>query len=218
MRTLRQPLFGGTFAMYIAVRFRRDNAVFPTIYQMIIFALWAVFILVWLIAAFFSKKRLKSGGGHRVGLLRIGFAAGFIVFINVPVVHRWIQRESLAQPHSEALAIVGVLACALGIGLAIWARAYLGRNWGMPMTRKEDPELVTTGPYAYVRHPIYSGALLAVLGTMLATSVIWILLLVFSAAYFLYSAKKEEKLLLEQFPDRYPAYSKKTKMLIPFVL
>jgi len=61
---------------------------------------------------------------------------------------------------------VGVALCALGIGLAIWARTYLGRNWGMPMSRKENPELVTSGPYAYVRHPIYTGLLIAMLGSV----------------------------------------------------
>ena len=57
---------------------------------------------------------------------------------------------------------------ASGIGLAIWARIHLGRNWGMPTSQKADPELVTTGPYRFVRHPIYTGLLVALLGTALA--------------------------------------------------
>ena len=72
-------------------------------------------------------------------------------------------------------AILGVALCALGVGLAIYARFYLGSNWGLPMSRKANPELITSGPYAFVRHPIYSGLLLAMIGSALAESVTWAL-------------------------------------------
>jgi protein-S-isoprenylcysteine O-methyltransferase Ste14 len=62
-----------------------------------------------------------------------------------------------------------------GLGLAVWARIYLGRNWGMPMTQKDEPELVISGPYHLVRHPIYSGILLAMLGTSLTTNIYWLI-------------------------------------------
>ena len=69
--------------------------------------------------------------------------------------------------HSLILAVIGTLVFACGIGLAVWARLHLGRNWGMPMTQRAEPELVTSGPYRFVRHPIYSGLLAAMLGTAL---------------------------------------------------
>lgn len=59
----------------------------------------------------------------------------------------------------------------LGLGLAVWARIYLGRNWGMPTSTKEDPELVTSGPYRTIRHPIYTGILLAMIGSAIAVTV-----------------------------------------------
>ncbi len=87
----------------------------------------------------------------------------------------------------------------------------------MPMSVQENAELATTGPYAYIRNPIYSGMLLAMLGSMLVAGLSWLIPFIFFAIYFIYSAKAEEKLMLAQFPDTYPAYKKRTKMLIPFV-
>ena len=105
----------------------------------------------------------------------------------------------------------------LGITLAIWARRHLGRNWGMPMSLKEEPELVTSGPYKYIRNPIYSGMLLALLGTGLVLGLPWLVAFVACSIYFIYSSKVEEKIMAEQFPQTYPEYKKRTKMLIPFV-
>jgi len=106
----------------------------------------------------------------------------------------------------------------IGLAFAVWARRHIGKNWGMPMTSKEHPELVTTGPYALVRHPIYSGILLALLGSSLTTGVFDLALLVIFGVYFLYCAYVEEALMSKEFPDRYPEYKKRTKFLIPFVL
>jgi protein-S-isoprenylcysteine O-methyltransferase Ste14 len=106
----------------------------------------------------------------------------------------------------------------LGLAFAVWARIHLGRNWGMPMTQKDQPELVTSGPYHLVRHPIYSGVLLGLLGTALATSLYFLIALGIVGAYFLYSASVEERLLAKTFPTAYPSYRAHTKMLIPFVL
>ena len=107
---------------------------------------------------------------------------------------------------------------ATGIALAIWARVYLGRNWGMPTSQKADPELVTSGPYRFVRHPIYTGILIALLGTALATNLLGLIIVGLLGAYFYYSASVEEKNLTATFPTAYPAYRASTKMLIPFVL
>jgi len=104
------------------------------------------------------------------------------------------------------------------LGFAIWARRHIGRNWGTPMTQKNEPELVTSGPYRLVRHPIYSGILAAGVGTAVALSWLWLSAVGVAAAYFLYSATVEERYMTEQFPDSYPVYKRSTKMLIPFIL
>jgi protein-S-isoprenylcysteine O-methyltransferase Ste14 len=86
------------------------------------------------------------------------------------------------------------------------------------MTRKDDPELVTSGPYRLVRHPIYAGILAAGVGTAIGLSWVWLTAVGLAGIYFLYSATVEERVLTEQFPDDYPAYKRATKMLVPFVL
>ena len=85
------------------------------------------------------------------------------------------------------------------------------------MTQKEQPELVTSGPYRLVRHPIYSGILLASIGTAVALS--WFLLTAVALAgiYFVYSATNGERYMTEQFPDAYPVYKRSTKMLVPYI-
>jgi protein-S-isoprenylcysteine O-methyltransferase Ste14 len=85
------------------------------------------------------------------------------------------------------------------------------------MSQKQDPELVTSGPYHLVRHPIYSGILLASFGTAVGLSWSWLIAVALAAVYFVYSATVEEHNLTEQFPDAYPAYKHSTKMLVPFI-
>jgi len=114
-------------------------------------------------------------------------------------------------------AVVGIVLFVLGLGFAIWARVHIGRNWGGPMMQKDEPELVTSGPYHLVRHPIYSGILIAGIGTALALSWLWLIAVFLAGIYFVYSATVEERYLSEQFPDTYPAYRHSTKMLVPFV-
>jgi protein-S-isoprenylcysteine O-methyltransferase Ste14 len=105
-----------------------------------------------------------------------------------------------------------------GLGIAVWARLYIGRNWGMPMTRREHPELVTTGPYRYVRHPIYSGIILALAGTAVATFLLGLAAVAVLLVVFSFAATREERFLTGEFPDSYPAYKASTKMLIPFII
>jgi len=86
------------------------------------------------------------------------------------------------------------------------------------MSQKQDPELVTSGPYRYIRHPIYTGILFAMLGSSLVSSLFWLMVFAISGIYFIYSALIEEKLMMKQFPKVYSDYKRKTKMLIPFIL
>ena len=114
-------------------------------------------------------------------------------------------------------ALLGLVLFALGLGFAIWARLHIGRNWGTPMTQKDEPELVTGGPYRLVRHPIYSGILAAGIGTAIALSWLWLVAVALAGVYFIYSAVVEERYLTGRFPDDYPAYKRSTRMLVPFV-
>ena len=79
---------------------------------------------------------------------------------------------------------LGLIFFAVGLGFAIWARVHIGRNWGTPMSQKNEPELVTSGPYRLVRHPIYSGILLAGVGTAVALSWQWLIAVALAGVYF----------------------------------
>jgi protein-S-isoprenylcysteine O-methyltransferase Ste14 len=85
------------------------------------------------------------------------------------------------------------------------------------MTQKNEPELVTSGPYHLVRHPIYSGILVAGVGTAIALNWTWLIAVPLAGIYFLYSATVEERYMTEQFPGNYPVYKHSTKMLVPFI-
>ncbi len=184
-----------------------------SIYASILAAIWAFFIFLWIVLAADTKgyaRRNRSAWGIRVLIL-----VGIFALLRFPGVRHFFGGLERAI-WSPALACIGLALAALGISLAIWARLRLGRNWGMPMSLKRDPELVTGGPYAYVRHPIYSGIILAMLGSALV-SIAWIVAFALFCAYFVWSAKTEEKIMRAQFPDLYPRYVERTKMLIPFV-
>jgi len=176
----------------------------------LIFAVgWAVFWLYWLVAAFSMKR------GHVLWSRELRIRAVIIVVVIVFV------RLGVFRGHSHNTdpwrTGVGLALFALGLGFAIWARLHIGRNWGSPMSQKDEPELVTSGPYRLVRHPIYSGILVAGVGTAVGLDWLWLTAVVLAGIYFLYSATVEERYLTEQFPDDYPAYKRSTKMLVPCI-
>lgn len=190
-----------------------------TIFSGIIAVFWVVFLAFWAVMAMGAKKNVGPRAWRREGGFRVGLLVLVLLALRLPAARHAMRSLRSFGPGAEMiLGIVGVVLCALGIGLAIWARVSLGRNWGMPMSRKAAPELVTGGPYAYARHPIYGGVIIAMLGSMIGESVAWMILLIIVGAYFLYSARSEEALMTAQFPEQYPAYKRRTKMLVPFVL
>jgi protein-S-isoprenylcysteine O-methyltransferase Ste14 len=189
-----------------------------TIFQWIIPALWLVFIIYWGISALSAKRSLGTTAWWRHGLLRAGIAVLTIALLHVAGAGRVLRAVQAYQVHSPILGTIGAVLVLLGLGFAIFARVYLGRNWGMPMSRKAEPELVTRGPYAFVRHPIYSGIILAMVGSAIGESIIWAVPLILFAPYFLHSARREEDLMREHFPEQYPRYMQRTKMIVPFLL
>ena len=170
---------------------------------------WLAFWVFWLIAAFTAKSGRSGGWGGLVGVRVLIFAGFYLLVRNVGL------RHSVRPGPVEAG--IGLALFLLGLALAVWARLYIGRNWGTPMSQKNDPELVTTGPYHRIRHPIYSGLILALIGTALATTLYALIAVPFLAGFFIYSATREEAYLTEQFQDTYRVYKHSTKMLIPFV-
>jgi protein-S-isoprenylcysteine O-methyltransferase Ste14 len=179
--------------------------------DIIIEAGWVVFWAYWLVMAATAKagrSRWTQFAGVRVGIILV-----LLLLIRLRV----FKGHGTATGNPWLLGI-GLAIFVLGLALAVWARVYLGRNWGMPMSQKADPELVTTGPYGRIRHPIYSGVILAMVGTAIAVSPYWLIAVAVLGAYFLFSAVIEERTLARLFPAAYPPYKRATKMLIPYIL
>ena len=170
---------------------------------------WGAFWAYWLAAAF-SMRRTRIVWSQQLRI-RVVLVVAFIVLVRL---HIFRDRGLNTGPWLVGL---GLVLFALGLACAVWARVHIGRNWGPPMTQKEQPQLVTSGPYRLIRHPIYSGILLAGIGTAMALSWLGMIAVGLAGVYFVYSATVEEHYMAEQFPETYPAYRRATKMLVPFV-
>ncbi len=173
---------------------------------------WAAFWLLWLMAAFSMRR------GHVPWSRGLGIRAVIVVVAILLVRTHFFRGGSHGVNTDPWRAGLGLFLFALGLGFAIWARIHIGSNWGTPMTQKYHPELVTSGPYHLVRHPIYSGILVAGIGTAVALNWLWIPVVALAAVYFIYSATVEERYMTGQFPESYPKYKGSTKMLLPFIL
>jgi protein-S-isoprenylcysteine O-methyltransferase Ste14 len=183
----------------------------------IIRACWITFVIVWLVAAACTKRTIyRESGGERVRYWAL-LVIGYFLLIKSSSLPRPIDQ--LLVPHSEPSAWTGAFLCIIGLGLAIWARAILGRNWSGVIALKKEHELIERGPYRFVRHPIYMGMLAMFAGTAIATGYFGGflgLLLVFVS--FWMKLKREEDLMLKQFPEKYSAYQRKVKRIIPFLV
>ena len=170
---------------------------------------WAAFWTFWLVAAF-SMKRGRIAWSRELRI-RVLIAVAVVVMVRIGVFR---HHEIISDAWRSAL---GLTLFGLGLGFATRARLHIGRNWGTPMSEKDEPELVTSGPYRIVRHPIYTGIVVAAVGTAVALSWLWLAVVVLMAGYFVYAAVVEERYLTAQFPDAFPAYWRSTWMLVPFV-
>ncbi len=178
----------------------------------ILVVLWLAFLVYWGLGAATAKRNVRTP--------RWSITVRLLFVIVLLVLFRWVpgfRHLAMLRPRALAFSIAGLVVCALGFALAVWARVHLGRNWGTPMSIKAGPELVVTGPYRFVRHPIYSGVLLATLGTALIGGLLWLIIFVFVATYLVLAARAEERVMMREFPGQYPEYRRHTKALVPFL-
>jgi len=175
--------------------------------------LWLFWIVYWTASAGGNKRTL-----HQINPIWRALAIVFVVLVYAAIRHdpAYFNRRLLDQDLIRD--VIGLVLTALGLLFSIWARRTLGTNWSANPTIKEGHELIQSGPYRWIRHPIYTGILLAVLGGNLADARIrdvYIFALVLTM--LLLKLRVEERLLVRQFPEAYIPYRKRTKALIPFV-
>jgi protein-S-isoprenylcysteine O-methyltransferase Ste14 len=175
--------------------------------------LWSGFFVVWMIWALQTKRtQSREGISSRLPYSLFTIAAFVALFGNV--LGGWFRIRLF--PATRWVEILGVAITAAGMALAIWARAYLGGNWSGIVTVKVGHELVRTGPYRWVRHPIYSGIILALLGTALELGE-WrgLLAVVLLYAGFKIKSRIEERTMAGVFGAEYDEYSRSTGAIFP---
>jgi protein-S-isoprenylcysteine O-methyltransferase Ste14 len=181
----------------------------------IIAALWIGFVVCWIVLAAWSSKAEKRAGLGSELPYRIVLILGAIVFFIPAHGYRGPLRLWLVT-RTEAWICVALVA--LGFAFSTWARVYLGQLWSGSITKKPDHRIVDTGPYGIVRHPIYTGILVAVFATAAAKGTILGLIgaLVITIGIRM-KARLEERWLCEELgAEAYDAYRRKVSMLIPF--
>jgi protein-S-isoprenylcysteine O-methyltransferase Ste14 len=188
------------------------------LYHYLIPGLWLAWLAYWRISAADVKptQRHESPGSRAAHLLPL-LIAGVLLAIRGDAEDGWLFQRFLMR--SATLFWTGAAITAAALGFSAWARVHLGRNWSGTVTVKQDHELILTGPYAFVRHPIYTGVLFGFVGTALAVGQ-WrgVLAVAIVLAAFWRKLRLEERWMSETFGEDYRRYRARTRALIPFLL
>jgi protein-S-isoprenylcysteine O-methyltransferase Ste14 len=190
--------------MHVVVNFRQ-----------LLLGMWLAWVLYWVVSAATAKatQRRESLGSRLSHVLPLLFGVYLIVWPQVRV--PWISDQLL--PDVLARYWLATALVALGLGFTVWARIHLGRNWSGSVTQKEGHELIRSGPYAFVRHPIYTGLLAALLGSAIALGEprgFLGALIVLGA--FWRKLRIEEGFMRDLFPGQYERYAAEVPALVPF--
>ncbi|MGA8110149.1 MAG: isoprenylcysteine carboxylmethyltransferase family protein [Acidobacteriaceae bacterium] len=186
-------------------------------YQLFFPAVWVAYLVYWRIAALSVKttQRLEPLSSRALRTAAFLVAIALLLLPNIPI--PWLYEHFLYAP--LACFWIGAAITVAGLLFSVWARVHIGQNWSSAVTIKQNHELVTDGPYALVRHPIYTGLLTAFLGSAVALGqyrgVLAFVLIFFPLWYKL---RLEEKWMRARFGETYAAYSRRVAALIPFLL
>jgi len=179
-----------------------------------IYAIWILFVLTWFAAALNRKKTKQRETWLQRGAYVLPLVFAWWLLARPGARYGWLGTRLVGG--GSALEWVGVALTAAGVAVAFWARWHLGTNWSGVVTLKEGHELIRTGPYRRIRHPIYTGILLALFGTMLeirevrgliAVAIVWI--------SFYVKARREESFLAQEFGERFREHAQHTGMFLP---
>jgi protein-S-isoprenylcysteine O-methyltransferase Ste14 len=179
-------------------------------------ALWGAIFVLWAISGFTSKRTVSTQGGWRGRAPLWGVWLGWFLLFNNGSNLGLLNARFV--PDTPAIAFTGLALTIVGLVFALWARVYIGRDWSAGVTLQEGHKIARTGPYAIVRHPIYSGFMLATLGTAIALGRIagFVGTALVMGAWG-YKSRMEERFLIENFGAEYEQYRRNVKGLIPFV-
>jgi protein-S-isoprenylcysteine O-methyltransferase Ste14 len=175
---------------------------------------WLVFLIYW-IAAGTRVNRMERREPPAGLLLRIIVMIGawYLLYDNEP----WFgPLNERFLPWSLTIFYVGAVLTWAGVAFAIWARYHIGRYWSSTVALREGHQLIRSGPYAHIRHPIYTGMLLAVAGSAIAEGRYRALLAFFLILLaFIWKSKKEERLLAGQFGPAFEEHRRHTGFFLP---
>lgn len=177
---------------------------------------WLAWVAYWVYASFGVKAVAQSESWQS----RLLYSAPLWIAA-ILLLDRHLSRflNIHLYPFRLWVVVIGALLTAAGLAYAIWARVILGANWSAEVTVKEDHELIQAGPYAFSRHPIYTGLVLALFGTALAVGEVRALIaLALVVASLWYKMALEERVMRRTFGATYDDYSRRVKALIPFVV
>ena len=178
---------------------------------------WLIIFIYWLVSAFFVKPSATKYNYKAAIAWRLAIAVIVYAFIKLDKSGA-ISSFELLLKNFFSYTTLGTIFTVLGLALAIWARIFLGRNWSSYVTYKKEHELVTSGPYRFIRHPIYSGIFLMLLGTFIYYGNLFVFLIfALAAIMFVLRMSREEKIMAEFFGEKYINYIKSSKRLIPWV-
>jgi protein-S-isoprenylcysteine O-methyltransferase Ste14 len=179
-------------------------------------SIWGVFGVLWFVPAFFSKRTVqKQTSGSRtvqIVLVLIAFSLMFDPDLG------WGLLNLRLLPTGTPATLLGYGLLLAGMLFACWARVFLGGNWSANVTLKQDHTLVRSGPYRIVRHPIYTGLLIALLGTAIALGELRCFLgVILAAISWKIKSVTEEAFMLQKFGEQYALYRLQVKALLPYL-
>ncbi len=176
--------------------------------------LWMVFFVAWMLAAFRTKRAAQRADWRRRLAYGIPVVVGFALMFDDRRNLGWLDDRIL--PKTQELAVAAIALTLTGMGFAVWARVHLGRNWSSAPMIKEQHQLIRSGPYRLVRHPIYTGLLIALAGTFLANGrVRGALSVVVVGLAFDIKRRIEEEFMVQTFGEQYEDYRRTTGALFP---
>ena len=178
--------------------------------------IWIAWVVSWVAASLWSGRTEKRAATRETWIYRIMIFAGAILI--APWTAQALgERPTWQVGYYGAYALVAVML--MGLALTWWARIHLGRLWSSTITRKEEHRLIDSGPYAFVRHPIYTGLIIALLATAAieATQMALLGALLIALGLWVKARAEERFLSTELAPETYESYRRRVPMLLPFL-